>query len=77
MIEPILGSESMIGLVFQLFDGMWDLLQSKHTKEKGFIKIKHVEEKLLEMFEGDDRNPYFEALYMAQYNYYVDLASSA
>lgn len=32
--------------------------------------MKYVEQKMLQFFEGDDRNPYFEAVYIAFYHYY-------
>lgn len=75
IIDPILGRDSVIGLIFQLFEGLRDQLEPG-TKLKGFRTIKYVEEKLLEMFEGDDRNPYFEGVYMALYQYYHDQVQS-
>ena len=35
--------------------------------------MKYVEEKMLRFFENDDRNPYFEAVYIAFYHYYNQL----
>ncbi len=32
--------------------------------------MKYVEQKMLHFFENDDRNPYFEALYVSFYHYY-------
>lgn len=45
-------------------------MMDKQTLTKGFKTIKYVEEKMLVMFEGDDRNPYFEAVYMALFHCY-------
>lgn len=74
VIEPILGRDSMIGLIFQLFEGLRDMIE-RATQTKGFRTIQHVEDKLLKMFEGDDRNPYFEAVYMAYFHYYNEVAN--
>ncbi len=65
----MLGKDSVIGLVFQLFEGLREMIEP-NTKVKGYRTVKYVEEKLLKMFEGDDRNPYFEGVYMALYHYY-------
>jgi hypothetical protein len=43
---------------------------SRETSNKGYKMMKYVEEKMLQFFEGDDRNPYFEAVYIAFYHYY-------
>ena len=64
IIEPILGKDSLIGLVFTLFEGLRDMM-SPNSFQKGYNTIKYVEEKLLQHFEGEDNNPYFEAVYMA------------
>ena len=77
IIDPILGKDSMIGLIFQLFEGL-RLMIDKSTLLKGLKTIQYVEEKLLKHFEGDDRNPFFEAVYMAYYHYYSqELETSA
>jgi hypothetical protein len=63
----------MMGLMFKLFDGLREIMNSS-TKHKGFKTIKFCEMKMNEMFEGENRNPFFEAIYMAQYSYYAMLA---
>ena len=52
-----------------MFEGLQDMFD-KTTSSKGFRTLKYVEEKLLYYFENDDRNPYFEAVYVAMYSYY-------
>ena len=69
VIEPLIGRDSLIGLIFQLFEGLKDMFD-KSTSNKGFKTMKFVEDKMLRFFEGDDRNPYFEAVYISFYHYY-------
>jgi hypothetical protein len=52
-----------------MFEGMRNIIDP-HSKQKGLTILKEVEQKLLIVFEGDDKNPYFEAIYMAYYQYY-------
>jgi len=47
---------------------------NKDTSHKGYKVMKYVEQKMLQFFEGDDRNPYFEAVYMSFYHYYNQMA---
>ena len=68
-IEPIIGRDSLLGLIFQLFEGLKDLFDPA-TTNRGLKTLKFVEEKMLQFFEGDDRNPYFEAVYVSLYHYY-------
>eukprot|EP00347_Sterkiella_histriomuscorum_P008848 403343508 len=72
VIEPVLGKESLIGMIFLLFEGLRDMID-KATLSKGFRTIQYVEGKMLQMFEGDDKNPYFEAVYMALFHYYNEM----
>ncbi len=37
---------------------------------KGLKKLTFIEDKMLKFFEGDDRYPYFEAVYVSMYHYY-------
>ncbi len=48
---------------------MKDLFDPR-TATKGLKVLTLVEEKLLKFFENDDRNPYFEAVYVSLYHYY-------
>jgi hypothetical protein len=40
------------------------------TSNRGVKTLKYIEEKMLRFFEEDDRNPYFEAVYVSLYHYY-------
>lgn len=42
VVDPMLGKDSVIGLVFQLFEGLRDMIEP-NTKVKGFRTIKYVE----------------------------------
>ena len=42
VIEPIIGKDSLIGLIFQLFEGLKDMF-TKETQNKGFKTMKYVE----------------------------------
>jgi tetratricopeptide (TPR) repeat protein len=72
VIEPVIGRDSLLGLIFQLFEGLKDMF-SRETQAKGFKMMKFVENKMLQFFENDDRNPYFEAVYISFYHYYNQL----
>ncbi len=69
VIEPIIGKDSLLGLIFQLFEGIKDLFDPR-TSTKGFKTLTFVAEKMLKFFEGDDRNPHFEAIYTLMFHYY-------
>lgn len=69
VIEPVIGRDSLLGLIFQLFEGLRDMFQ-RETQRKGYNMMKMVEQKMLAFFDGDDRNPYFEAVYISFYHYY-------
>lgn len=43
---------------------------AKETQTKGFKTMKYVEQKMLQFFENDDRNPYFEAVYISFYHFF-------
>lgn len=69
IIEPIIGRDSLLGMIFQLFEGLKDLFDPQ-TQSRGLKQLLYIEEKLLKFFEGDARNPYFEAVYVSLYHYY-------
>ena len=69
VIEPIIGKDSLLGMIFQLFEGLKELFDPQ-TANKGLKNLLYVEDKLFKFFEGDARNPYFEAVYVSLYHYY-------
>lgn len=42
IIEPLFGRDSLLGLIFQLFEGLKDMF-AKETQQKGFKTMKYVE----------------------------------
>lgn len=58
-----------MGLLFKLFEGMYKI-STPNSHAQGFNILTQVEANLLKMFEGDDRNPFFEAVYMTFFAYY-------
>ena len=68
-IEPVIGRDSLLGRIFQLFEGLKDLFDPA-TTNRGVKTLKFIEEKMLKFFDGDDRNPYFEAVYVSLFHYY-------
>jgi hypothetical protein len=69
VIEAIIGKDSLLGMLFQLLEGLKELLDPL-TANKGLKNLLNVEDKLIKFFDGDARNPYFEVVYVSLYHYY-------
>jgi hypothetical protein len=60
----------VIGYIFDLFSGMFDIATMKNV-QGGYRKIQDVDRNMKQLYEGDEEVPYFEAIYMAYYIYFM------
>lgn len=60
----------MIGQIFVLFTGMFDIATQKDING-GYRKIQDVDIFLRNIYQDDDEVPYFEAVYMAFFIYFM------
>ena len=44
-------------------------MTQEKTMLQGYKKVNECEKKLLKAFEGSNKSPFFEAIYMSQYSY--------
>jgi len=70
VIGPVLGEDSIIGQIFELFSGMNMIIKQRNMNE-GLRVIQQVEDNFLRIYHGDKTVPYLEAVYMGKYLYYV------